>query len=403
MLQQSSSPDRPISRRAVTIYGISAAVTFPASSSAPTPLYHLYQQTMALQPLDITVIFASYAFSLLAALLTVGSLSDHIGRRPLVLAALVLNAIAMLIFAAAGSTAMLIAARMVQGLAAGIAIPTLGAMILDVDRARGPLFNSLSPFIGLFIGAVGAGTLVSFAPLPTQLVYLILLAVTLAEIALLAFIPETTRRQPGALASLRPSIHVPAQAVSALWRTSPVNIAGWALGGYYLSLMPALVSAATGISSPFVGGAVVATLMLVATTAVLASQSIAARHMLPIGTTSLIAGIAVTALGIHGQAVWQLFLGTAIVGIGFGANFSAILRIVLPLADGKDRAGLLSAFFVESYLAFALPAIAAGLAVPVFGLSTVSYGYFAIVVVLAMVSLIAARRVHLTAPIPAEN
>ncbi len=395
-MQQSSSPvsGRSLGRGAVIAYGILAAVTFPASSSAPTPLYHVYQQTMGLRPFDITVIFACYAFSLLAALLTVGSLSDHVGRRPLVLSALVLNALAMTMFAAADSTAMLVGARMVQGLAAGIAIPTIGAMILDVDRARGPLFNSLTPFIGLFIGVVGAAALVSFAPLPRQLVYLILLVVSVAEIAVLAIVPETTSRRPGALASLRPSIHVPAKAVSALWRTSPVNIAGWALGGYYLSLMPALVSTAAGISSPFVGGAVVATLMLVATAAVLASQKMAARHMLQIGTISLIVGIAITAVGIHGQYVWQLFLGTAIVGIGFGANFAAILRIVLPLAEARDRAGLLSAFFVESYLAFALPAIAAGLTVPYYGLAAVSYGFFAVVVALAVVSLIAARRIH---------
>jgi len=48
----------------------------------------------------LTVIFAAYVLSLLAALLTVGSLSDYIGRRPSILAALSLNVVAMVMFIA---------------------------------------------------------------------------------------------------------------------------------------------------------------------------------------------------------------------------------------------------------------------------------------------------------------
>ena len=80
------------------------------------------------------------------------------------------------------------------------------------------------------------------------------------------------------------------------------------------------------------------------------------------------------------------------IHIGFGANFSAILRIVLPLADADDRAALLSAFFIESYLAFSLPAIVAGLAAPYLGLAGTSYAYGGGVLLLAAISLVATRR-----------
>ena len=99
------------------------AMTFSASSSAPTPVYHLYQDSLGLSHLTLTVIFAVYAFSLLAGLLTVGSLSDYVGRRPVAFAALILNAAAMALFVTGGSAAMLIAARAVQGLATGAALP----------------------------------------------------------------------------------------------------------------------------------------------------------------------------------------------------------------------------------------------------------------------------------------
>src|SRR5437016_6179290 len=109
-LSSLSRPRGAFSRRAMAIFGVTTAVTFAASSGAPTPLYRLYQEAFGLSPLLLTVVFGVYAFSLLAALLTVGSLSDHVGRRPMILAALALNAVAMFMFIEAHSAAMLIAA-----------------------------------------------------------------------------------------------------------------------------------------------------------------------------------------------------------------------------------------------------------------------------------------------------
>ncbi len=126
-------------------------------------------------------IFGVYALSLLAALLTVGSLSDHLGRKPVIFAALVLNMLAMLLFINEGSVAWLIAARTVQGFATGMATAVLGAALLDTDRQQGPLVNSVAPLLGMACGAMGSSLLVEFAPLPTQLIYWTLLALMLVQ------------------------------------------------------------------------------------------------------------------------------------------------------------------------------------------------------------------------------
>lgn len=60
-------------------------LSFLAASTAPTPLYHLYQDQLHFSAAVLTLIFGVYALSLLAALLTVGSLSDHLGRKPVIL------------------------------------------------------------------------------------------------------------------------------------------------------------------------------------------------------------------------------------------------------------------------------------------------------------------------------
>src|SRR5450631_282094 len=122
-----------LSYNATTITAVITAMTFAACGAAPTTLYHQYQEAFGLTPFMLTVIFGAYVLSLLGALLTVGSLSDYIGRRPAILAALSLNVVAMIMFISADSAAALIAALAMQGVATGLATATLGAAIMDTD------------------------------------------------------------------------------------------------------------------------------------------------------------------------------------------------------------------------------------------------------------------------------
>lgn len=384
-----TQPRSVLSNATTTVAAVITAMTFSASGAAPTPLYHQYQESFGLTPFAITVIFAAYVLSLLAALLTVGSLSDYVGRRPTILAALILNVVSMAMFMAADSAAALIAARALQGFATGLATATLGAAILDNDRVRGTVLNSITAFGGLTAGSLGAAILVTYAPDPRQLVYVVLLVLSALEAFILWSMPETAPLRAGALASLRPRISVPAQARDVLVRVTPVIIASWALGGFYFSLMPALVRVATGVSLPVVGGLVVSALTLSGAISVLSLRSASARRMLSGGTLALAAGVAVTLAGVREQLVWLMLLGTLVSGIGFGAAFAGTLRSVLPLAKSDERAGLLAAFYVEGYLSFSLPAVLVGLAAPMVGLTVAAYVYGTAVIVMALASMAA--------------
>src|SRR6202048_210023 len=382
-------PARTLAPGAMTLFSVAGAILIAASSSAATPLYRLYQQSMHLTPFWITIVFAVYVASLLVALLTVGGLSDYVGRRPVILAALVLNAAAMLLFAEAGDVGQLILARAVQGLALGTGTTALGAAILDTNRARGPLLNSVTAFLGLTAGSLGAAALISFAPDPLHMVYEVLFGLTALMIALLWGMPESAQRKTGAVASLRPHVSVPSQSRSILVRLTPANVASWALGGLYLSLMPTVVATAMGVASPWVGGVVVSALMLTAAVAVATFRDWPARRLILAGTGTLSMGVTVSMFGIQQQQVAALLAGTVIAGAGFGSTFSGTLRALLPTAGPHQRAGLLSAFYLQSYLAFSLPAVAAGMSVPLTGLSTAAYLYGAVIILLAVISMIA--------------
>ncbi len=381
-----------MSPRATTAYAVVTAVSFSATSSAPTPLYHVYQQAMGLSPLTVTLIFASYAFTMVATFLTLARLSDYVGRRPMILAALLLNSISLALFIIGGSVPILIAARLVQGVAISIGMATLGATILDADRVRGPVFNSITAFTGLTIGALLGGALVSWAPLPMHLVFVVLLGVTLTEAALLTWVPETIARKAGAWRVLRPTVNIPAAALPALLRLTPLTLAAWAMGGFYLSLMPTLVAVATGTNSVFVGAAVVSALMATATLTVLARRKTPPARLLPQGALLLALGVAVTLTGVTRQSAAIMLLGTLIAGVGFGSGYSGTFRTLLPLAAEHERAGLLAAYFVESYLAFAVPAVLAGLGAPVLGLILTSKLYGAGAIALALLSALTNSR-----------
>jgi MFS family permease len=74
------------SRRALppgAAYWLAAAVIGLClfASVVPSPLYHLYAVTWHFSSLTLTLIYATYAFGVLAALLTAGRVSDQVGRR----------------------------------------------------------------------------------------------------------------------------------------------------------------------------------------------------------------------------------------------------------------------------------------------------------------------------------
>jgi MFS family permease len=367
-------------------------LSFLAASTAPTPLYHLYQEHLQFSAATLTLIFGVYALSLLAALLTVGSLSDYLGRKPVIFTAVLLNMLAMLLFINADSVAWLIGARVLQGFATGMATAVLSAALLDTDRQQGPMVNSVAPLLGMALGAMGCGLLAEFAPLPLQLTYWVLFALFVMQALYVWRLPESVSRQPGAWASLRPTLHVPIQARRMLWRVLPIDLAVWALGGFFASLAPSLVRTATGSTSNLIGGATVAVLTVTGASMIYTLRNRPADKVLLLGASLLPAGVALILLAVHSASLPLFFFGTLVAGSGFGTGFLGALRSIVPLALPHERAGLMSAFYVLSYLAFCLPSLLAGNLTRSFGLVATTDGYGAVLIILSLAALIGLLR-----------
>jgi len=338
----------------------SMTVSFLAGSSAPTPLYPLYQAMWGLSPVMLTIVFGIYALAVLAALLVAGRLSDHLGRRPVLIVAALGQALVMLLFATAESVAGLMAARVVQGVTTGAAIGAIGAAMIDLDKSRGTVANAVAPPFGTALGALIGGIFLQYLPGPTHAVYAVLAAVFMAQILGLTFMKESISAQPGVLGSLKPRLNLPRATREPLLLAAPILVAVWALAGFYGSLGPMLLRGMLNSRSPVLGGLALFVLAASAGISVLLLQRRTPQQMMMLGAGSLLAGVALIVFALAQGAVAPFFLGTAVAGIGFGAGFQGAVRTVIPSAAPHERAGTLSIIFIISYLAMGLPAVAAG-------------------------------------------
>lgn len=385
-----SRPRRPVrlSQTAAFYLQASIIVSFLAGSIAPTPLYGVYQAAWGFSPITITVVFGIYAVAVLSALLTAGALSDHVGRRPVLLIATLTQALTMLLFATAGGVSALIVARVIQGLATGAAMGAVGAGLLDIDRQKGTLANSIGPMTGTATGGLLSGLMIQYLPAPTHLVYLVLLAVFIAQAVGVALMTETAATHPGALASLKPHIRVPAALRRPMLLAIPALVATWALAGFYGSLGPTLVRKILHSRSLALGGLAVFVLAGSGALTVFLVRSRPARAVMTLGALALIAGVGLTlaAIGLGSAAVF--FTGATLAGVGFGAGFQGAIRMVVPLAGPQQRAGVLSALYVVCYLAMGVPAVFGGLRVVYgHGLLAATREYGVAVIVLAVLAL----------------
>jgi len=374
----------------------SSVLTLLASSSAPTPLYATYQARWGFSDVTITVIFGVYAVAVLASLLVFGSLSDHVGRRPILISALATQALVMLLFAFAGDLDALLLARVLQGLATGAALGAIGAGLVDLHPGRGAIANAASGLAGTASGALGAALLVELLPAPTKLIYLLLALIFAAQAVGVLGAEETSPRKPGAIAALKPVLAIPPRARGALLVAAPSLVAVWALAGFYASLGPSVAAAIAGSNSVLLGGVALFTLAGSGSLTVLVFHALEPRRFALAGNGLVILGTATVlwAISLHSIAVF--FVGTAISGSGFGAGFQGGLRTIVPLVEAHERAGILSVAYLICYLAMGLPAILAGVLVVHSTLVRTTQEFGVAVIVLAATTavalMLAARR-----------
>jgi MFS family permease len=379
---------RPTLSRAASFWLIAGTTAaLPAASSAPSPLYPVYQAEFGFSSITLTAIFAVYVLALLFSLLTVGRLSDFLGRRPVLAVALIVEAASMAVFLDAHSVGALYAARFVQGLATGAALGLVGAYLLDLQPADGSrlgsLVNGAATTGGLGLGAALSGALIQYAPHPTRLVWAVLTGTFLVLALATAVLPETVDRKAGALGAMRPRVSVPTPARRAFVRAIPTMAATWMLGGLMLSVGGSLLTVVFGQHNHAVVGLVIGVFAASAAVASLALRDRSPEEMERLGTSALFVGTGLFAFALVTTSLTLFVSAAVIAGSGFGPAFLGAFRTVSQQAEPHERAALISAIYVVSYLALSIPALIAGLLITNTGLRDTALGYGLVVAVVA--------------------
>lgn len=355
-----------------------------------SPLYRVYQARFGFSATTLTLLFAVYIIALLVTLLFLGSVSDYLGRRPVILAGLAVGALSCGGFLTAHGVGALFASRAVQGVAVGLISGAASAALLDLRPAgtATQLVSSIAPSGGQSLGALGTSVLAQYAPAPTRFVWWLVLAAFIAGGIAVAVMPEPGMRRPGVVNALRPRVSVPRGARSAFGVAVPCLLAVWALAGFYLSLGPSLAASLLHSDNLLWGGVVILLftgLAAAASTTLVNGQP--TRVMLT-GCLVLIAGTLVTFIAVETATSATLLIGTAVAGFGFGPAFSGAYRTVTGQAPPGDRAGLITTMYIVSYLATGIPAVIGGIASSHYGLNDTALVYSLVVAALAAVAVI---------------
>jgi predicted MFS family arabinose efflux permease len=389
--RNAAAPPRMHRKNAFALLAI-ATVTMMAAASAPSPIYPLYRERWHLSVTLLTVVFAVHVVGLLAALLTVGSLSDHVGRRPVLVGAFTVAAVSMAIFWAADGPATLVLARLVQGAASGTAMSGLAAGLLDFAPQTRPHVGATITAIGTSVGMAGGAAVVGLLTantahpdavvFPVLTVLFVLLALTFLAL------PEASRRHRVEVLALRPVIRVDSRARPRFWATFPSTVAGWAATGLFLALVPSLVHDVLHLRFAAAGGLTIAVLYLAVTIGGVWSLRHSTRTATILGSALMTAGALTLALGLETGSLVEFTTAALAIGLGAGLTFNGNLRAMSAVTVANTRSETFAAIYLVSYAALSVPTLAAGLLAPHMGLEATGFAFIAFVGVLSAATLI---------------
>jgi MFS family permease len=323
---------------------------------------------MGFGPLGVTVVFAAYVIGTLSALVMFGDLSDHVGRRKVLAVGVGCAAVSTAGFLIASGIApgigLLIAARIVSGLAAGFVTGTATAALAELqprgDRQAAAVVASGANMTGLGLGPLIAGLFAAYVALPTRGVFWFYLGLCALALAALAVIPETVR-DPDRRISLRPGLGVPPSMRAVVLGACLSVFAAFSILGFFSSLVPTFLHGILGVGNLALIGAASFLVFITAAISQAASARLPARRSMSAGLPLLLACLAALESALFARALWLFLAGTVIGGVAVGLIFRGGLSEINRLAEPRHRAAVVSTFFTAAYLGLGLPPMLTGL------------------------------------------
>ena len=367
-----------------------ALAAIMVGTTLPTPMYALYGQEMHFAVLTTTVIYATYAGGVLFALLAFGRWSDAFGRRPVLLAGVVFALASAAVFLVADSVSLLLVARVLSGLSAGIVTGTATAAVIEAApenwHTRAAAVATVANIGGLGIGPLLAGLLVEYAPAPLHLSFIVHIVLALLAGAAVLLVPETSQRT-GSIGVQRLSVPVEVRAVFAV--ASLAAFAGFAVTGLFAAVAPSFLSQVVGIGNHAIAGLIAGSIFAASAVAQLVAGRMDPQRAVAVGCAILVVGMVILAVALQLSSLVGLIAAAVVAGIGQGISFSRGLAAVAERAPADRRAEVSSTYFIIAYVALSLPVVGEGVAAQHWGLQTAGVTFAVAVAILSTICLVA--------------
>jgi len=356
-------PVRVPRRAALPLLGAVFAMLM-LGGTLPVPLYTLWAPKLGFGALTTTLIFAAYAIGTILALLTLANLSDLAGRRPMLLAAVAAIALSTVLFALANSVLILLLARLLSGLAAGVVTATATAALEEFDDGAGGSRSAraatLANMGGLGLGPIVAGVFAQSVVGPTRTVFWVYLLMLVPAAAAVWLLPETVSKPRRPRVRLRRPL-MPAAAGRARFVTAAtLTFVAFSILGLFSSLVPAFLADVLHEHSLAIVGLIVGLIFLTAAITQLAISTERARAGLAAAPVILIAGLAGIEGGLWAESLGLFLVGTVVSGVGLAFAFKGGITVTRELAEPAHRAGLTATFFLSAYAGLTIPTVTVG-------------------------------------------
>jgi len=318
------------------------------------PLYITYADLSGQGAAATAVAFSAYVVGVLPVLLALGGLADRVGRRPLIIAALLLSMLATLLMLVAPGLQTLALARLVLGLGTGLATATatayMGELMGGASSARAANWVTASTSLGFGLGAALTSLFLLRGPSLTPGSFHLQLLLAGIALVLTWRLPDPRPAQRGAM--LRLPFYPRGSAVYGL-----AILLAWAGTGLVIALLPGILrqhglSAWSGFSTFCV------------TSCGLLFQPLARRMASTkatlLGLAILPCSYALLAWGANAGQLGAVLLGAVAASSAcYGFIYLGGLAAVNQLA-GSEKTRASAGFFLLAYLGFSVPVIFTG-------------------------------------------
>lgn len=359
-------------------------------TNLPIPLFSLYQEQLDLSPGMVTFIFGIYALTIIPTSLVAGQLSDHIGRKKILILGMVMSVVGTACFAFAEGIFTILLSRFFQGLSVGlfngVAVATMIETHPSHDKTFCAFVSSIAMSVGNALGPLFAGVVAESFMHSTRMPFFIHFFLLVPCLVGLVTINETLKEKRSGRLYIP---HIPIEIRSSFYLASFTSILVWAVIGLFLTVLPTYLFTFTGTRSIIVSGLIVFLALGSSTVAqvVLRKLSLSTFSVTLIGIISALSCLTGLAILNWVPSLPILIICTILAGCGHGPAFVGSLSLINEIAPETVRGNVISVFYAMSYLGVSGPLLGLGWSAQWIGLFPAVNLFLTIIAILLAVTI----------------